>query len=315
MSDSEPLVSVILPTYNRPDYLTAAARAVNEQTYGRIELVVVDDHSSVPAADVLEDVTLDSLEHLTHVRHETNKGANAARNNGIRTAEGELVAFLDDDDRWDSRKIERQVEAFRSAGPEVGVVYTWIQYCDADGNPLNTKTPDTRGDVTYALLTGERVAEFSAIMVRASVVEPAGLLDERFESWQDREWLIRLSTHCEFQPVPELLTTRYMEHGDQISDDFETKRDVSYPLLVEKHRSLAADYGAVCERRFVAEHSRILASSAIRNGYYADARRYLLRALRLYPLSTESYLYLVAALGGKHTHRIARHLKQTVTSS
>jgi glycosyltransferase involved in cell wall biosynthesis len=315
MSEPDPLVSVILPTYNRPEYLESAAHTVNEQTYGNIELVVVDDHSSTPAEEVLNRVTVDSLSRVTHVRHETNRGANAARNNGIRASEGEFLAFLDDDDQWAPEKIKRQVERFQAAGPETGVVYTWIQYAEPDGTARNTKTPETAGDVTKALLTGERVSEFSALMIRASVVDKAGLLDERFISWQDREWCIRLSQHCEFQPVPELLTTRYMDHGGQITDDFESKRDVSYPLFIRKHRSLAAEYGRICERQFVAEHTRILAWSAIRNGFYGEARRLLLHALWYYPLSTESYLFLLTSIGGGYTHRIAKRLKRTFAAS
>jgi glycosyltransferase involved in cell wall biosynthesis len=315
MNNNEPLISVILPTYNRPEYLISAAQAVTEQTYDSIELIVVDDNSSTPASEVLEDVGLDSLVRLRVVRHETNKGANAARNSGIRKANGEFIAFLDDDDRWEPQKLERQAQEFEDAGSNTGLVYTWIQYVNPDGSNRNTKTPNTRGDVTHALLTGKRVPEFSAVMVRAAVTEQAGLLDERFDSWQDREWYIRLSQHCRFQPVRELLTVRYMGHGDQITDNFERKRDETYPLFIRKHRPLAAEYGTFCERRFIAEHSRILAWSAIRNDHYGEARRLLLRALWYYPLSTESYMNLFASIGGKHTHRLAQRLKRTLTSS
>lgn len=315
MNDDKPLVSVILPTYNRPKYLVSAAQAVDEQTYDNVELVVIDDNSSTPASEVLEDVRLDNLARLTVIRHETNRGANAARNNGIRTADGEFIAFLDDDDRWEPEKLEHQVRGFEETGSNTGLVYTWIQYVNPDGSDRNAKTPETRGDVTRALLTGKRVPEFSAVMVRASVIEQAGSLDERFDSWQDREWYIRLSQHCEFYPVRELLTIRYMGHGDQITDDFETKRDVTYPLYIQKHRSLATEYGIVCERQFIAEHSRILAWSAIRNGYYKEARRLLLRALWYYPLSTESWLKFFASIGGKHTHQLARRVRHILTSS
>lgn len=303
-----PLVSVILPTHERPEYLRRAVESVLAQTYDCLELIVVDDHSSTPAHQVLADVSFDSLVDVRHVRHSENRGANAARNNGIRAATGTYIAFLDDDDLWEPEKIERQVECFEDAGPDVGVVYTGVKYIGPNGTGLFVQTPTARGDVTEDILVGKSIAEFSAVMVRSDVIPTARLLDERFPSWQDREWYVRLSKHCRFEPVPEPLMIRQMGHGDQINTDFEAKRDVSYPLFLEKHRPLAAEYGRMCERKFVASLSEMLGMSAFKNGYYAEARTYLMKAILSYPFATNRYLYLFSSLGGRTTHRLSRGL-------
>ncbi|WP_336330088.1 glycosyltransferase family 2 protein [Haloarcula sp. CGMCC 1.2071] len=106
-----PLVSVVIPTYGRDEHLPAAIKSVLNQQYDRIELLVVDDGSPTPVATTLpEDILSDGR--VKTIRHKENRGANVARNTGIQTSNGDYVAFLDDDDRWDETKIGKQVDTF-----------------------------------------------------------------------------------------------------------------------------------------------------------------------------------------------------------
>lgn len=298
------LVSVVVPTYERPDLVREAALSVAAQSYDPIELVVVDDHSSTPARAALSDLPLDSLTAVRHVRHPQNGGVSAARNTGINTASGEYVAFLDDDDRWDERKVAAQVRAFHETDDAVGVVYSGIEH--TTGERSTVATPSLRGDVTYDLLVGKSLAPTSTVMVRRDLLTRVDGFDEDLPSWNDRDLYIRLSHHCEFEPVSASLTVRRSAHGaDQISRDYETKRDITHPRFVSKHRSDAVRYGRRCERRFLASTLLMLAKSARLNGYYVEARRHLLRSIRLYPLDTEQYLHLLPVLGGRYTYRPA----------
>ncbi|EMA27161.1 glycosyltransferase family 2 protein [Haloarcula japonica] len=314
---NDPLVSVVLPTYKRPDNLRNAVKSVHNQTYDRIELIVVDDHSPTPARDTLDSFT-HSDTNVEIIRHNENRGANEARNTGIRESNGEYIAFLDDDDDWDPVKIEKQVEAFREAGPEVGVVYTGSKYVYDDYE--RTVVFSLEGQVTEQILRGRSLGEFTTIMVRRDVIRAAGLPDTDFPSWQDRDWLLRLSCHCEFKPVSEPLTTRRRVTEDsRISDNFEEKRDISYPLFVEKHRELAAEYGWRCERAFMAATTESLGQEALKNGYYSDARKYLLKSLRYQPLDRSRLVYSAVACGGKPTyvaaHTIVRLLHRCRTNT
>lgn len=306
MTGDLPLVSVVIPTYDRPDLLIQAVASVQDQTYPNLELIVVDDHSPTPAAETLAAAGANTPD-LHLVRHETNRGANAARNTGIEAATGTFVAFLDDDDRWLPEKLERQVERFRTAPDDVGVVYTGATSIDADGDVVYVFRPSLRGDVTTEFFRGGMIGSFSRVMVRTTAIDEAGRLDEQFPSWQDREWYLRLSRHWRFEYVREPLVV-HTSPGEQISDDFERKRDVSYPLFLEKHRSLAASYGPRTERQFVASLSRTLGASGLRNGYHRDAVRYLLRSVRYYPFWWRTYAYLLLALGGRLTYRSAKRL-------
>jgi len=313
-ADEAPLVSVVVPTYGRPATLVDALESVNTQTYEEVEAVVVDDHSPESVEPLVREQSFPSIRRVEGIRHDENRGANAARNTGIDAATGELVAFLDDDDVWDPDLLEREVAAFREGGEAVGVVYVGSRIEDSDGDVVGTYVPAVEGEVLLDLFCGRRIAPFSNIMVRASVIEAAGRPDERFPSLQDREWHFRLAQHCEYRPIREALVTHRSTAGTRISDEYERKRDVTYPLFVEKHRSLAAEYGPYYERRFVASLSKTVGAAALANRAYLDALVFFGRSLRYYPFSPETWLYLLLAAGGRFTHGPATYLKRTVTS-
>jgi glycosyltransferase involved in cell wall biosynthesis len=271
-------------------------------------LLIVDDGSPVPASERLTDAAVDGLCSVTFVYHNENRGANAARNTGIRTAAGEYLAFLDDDDRWHETKIARQVDVFSDAGPEVGVVYTGKR--GETRSQTSETLPSAEGDVLKDLFLGANFGQFSSVMVRADVVEAAGLPDERFPAWQDREWFCRLAQHCQFQPVREVLTYRDVAHNDRISTNFVEKRDVAYPLFVKKHYSLAREQGLYCARTFLAGLKKDLGRTAIKAGEYREARKYFVRAFFTNPLYSPVYGYLLASLGGERAYKFAAAVRQ-----
>lgn len=303
-----PLVSAILPTYDRPEMLAEAVESVAAQDYSPIELVVVDDASSTPAEDVVAAHAPDDLRWRC-LRHERNRGANAARNTGLRESNGEVVAFLDDDDRWAAGKVSAQVSAFEAASEAVGVVLVGQRVVAEDGETTSVRLPELEGDATPGLVSDVVGGPFSTIAVRRSAVEAAGPPDERFPAWQDREWLVRLSRHCEFVSLREPLVIKRLGDYEQIGDEFELKRDVTYPLFLQKHRDLAADYDS--ERHFVASLAAGVAAAALSNGYYADARRFAAKAIRTDPRHRVAYLYLLLALGGGRTYASAARLKRS----
>jgi glycosyltransferase involved in cell wall biosynthesis len=313
MSGDEPLVSVVVPSYDRPDRLHDALDSVAEQTYDRIEVVVVDDHSPEPVEQSLTDRRDGYPHELTVVRHDTNRGASAARNTGIERVEGSWIAFLDDDDAWAPDKLARQVDRIRG-DDEVGVVYTGMRVVDDDGNTLRTQRATHSGDLTRTLLCRNVVGSFSVVMVRRAAIEDAGTLDERFPSWQDLEWYVRLSKHWTFAAVEEPVVQITQETGhEQISDDFRRIRDESARLFVEKYESLAADQGRLFRRKFRGWLAfRIGAYNALRTGHIDEARSHLLHAVRWYPFEPKFWLYLGVTLGGRPGYNAAKRVKRTL---
>jgi glycosyltransferase involved in cell wall biosynthesis len=116
---SEPLVSVVIPTYNGTEYLGAAIQSVLDQTYLNVEILVVDDASPKDMAGLVKRFAEPRLKYL---RHDHNQGAVAARHTGVRMAAGEIVAFLDQDDLYHPEKLQAHV-AFLQRHPEIGATY------------------------------------------------------------------------------------------------------------------------------------------------------------------------------------------------
>ncbi|WP_435099989.1 glycosyltransferase [Halorubrum sp. N11] len=306
---SGPLVTVVVTTYNRPSYLRDCVESVLSQTYEPIELVVVDDCSDTPAGETLAEVDTDSLAGYQCVRHRTNRGVNAARNTGVEAGTGAYVAFLDDDDRWVPEKVERHVETFEAAGEDVGVVYSGLKAIHEDG-AREELPPRIDGDLTKALLCRNVVGSMSVVMVRADVAR-AVPFDEEFEAWADLEWFVRVSQRVAFVRLPEALVVyEYTSHG-RLSDDFEKKRR-GYDSFLDRFDDVAASYGRPFHRKMRAWAAFRAGSSALYTGNYGEARRLLFTAVARYPLEPRFFTFLLASLGGRSTHLLARGLSRSL---
>ena len=197
-------VTIIIPTYNRAHLVHEAIDSVLDQTFTDFELLVVDDGSTDNTADVVQGYRDPRLRYLA----QSNQGAAAALNAGLRAAQGEYLAFLDSDDLFHVDKLERQVR-FLDGEPEAGLVFTGHRTMDAPGriDPL----VDPRGGRRVALeqLVKGPVLTFSSILVRMSYVKKAGFFNEDLRTGVDREWLLRLAiTGCRMLGIPEALTIK-----------------------------------------------------------------------------------------------------------
>ena len=112
-------VSVIIPTYNRTEELKRSIQSVLNQTYENYDVIVVDDASTVDISQIVGGFEDDRL--IYH-RLSDNKGAAGARNEGVKIADGDLIAFQDSDDEWLSDKLAKQVE-YLTEKPDFGMVY------------------------------------------------------------------------------------------------------------------------------------------------------------------------------------------------
>jgi len=300
-----------VPTHDRPDTLVDAVESVAAQTYDRIELAVVDDGSTADVPQLLEELSLETLERVRVIEHGESKGANAARNAGVRAANGDYVAFLDDDDRWLPEKIERQVEAIRNADDDVAIVYTGQRLETESGAVANVVTPTEEGPFLANLARGAYFGPFSTVLVDADAFEWTGSLDEEFPCWQDREWYLRLAHHADYVSIPEPLTVRHCTPGS-VSSNYEGRRDVAYPRLLERHGARLADHDPELEGTFRATLAKCMGAAALRHGHYRESLGYLLHSLRQDPTTRWTYVYLGAALGGPATHALARTAKRWV---
>lgn len=310
MKSDSPLVTAIIPAYNRPERTKRAVKSVVDQSYEPIEVILVDDDSTPP----LEDSVFPEHSSLTNsqiITHETNRGANAARNTGIDAASGEYLAFLDSDDEWAPDKIAKQVTKFYDSPATVGAVYTGVRQIDPNGKINSVSCPGIRGKVSKNLLLGNFIGTFSSLMVRSSVFETVDELDPQFPSWQDWEFYLRLSQEYEFEVVKEPLVNRHID-GEQISDDFHRKQRETVPAFREKFEPLAASHGKLFRRKWRGYLAYHIARAALGNRLYIEGRQWLLQSIRWYPLIPHVYVHLLFSLLGGQTYEFARQVKRIV---
>ncbi len=291
------LVSVIVPTYDRPDFLRTAVGSVAAQTHRPIELIVVDDQAPEPVRTVPGDVA-DAFTNTQVIRHATNQGAAAARNTGLEAADGEIVAFLDDDDRWTPEVAKRYVAAFRDAPESVGLVTVGARNVDAEGRTIGTVEPRLQGDALRSVAKGARIGSFSRFAVTPEAVRAAGTIDEELPVWQDLEWHCRLAAHCEFRAIAERLVERRIGGHEQLTDRYVARRDAAYPRIRDRHRPVMAERSRWLARQFMGRLARGLGFSALTSERYGEASCWFARAVRSDPTGWRSYGYLVLTLAG-----------------
>ena len=177
---------------------------------------------------------------------------------------------------------------------DVGVVYAGIEVNWGDHTTYNSATKE--GTLTRDLLKKNVVGTFSTVLVRRSVVDRAGELDERFPSWQDKEWYVRLSQHCEFVPIDEPLIVRHLDGDGHLSDDFEQLSTETYPLFVEKFDSLAQSFGRRYYRQWRSVCAQNVAGYALRLCHEAEARAFATTSIKWYPFRHRPYVLLLKSL-------------------
>lgn len=206
-----PLVSVIIPTYNRGWILKEAIESVLMQDFTDFELIVVDDGSTDNTLDILGDYR----KKLT-VIEQHNQGVSAARNRGIKSASGKYVAFLDSDDLWLPQKLSRQVEYFDSH-PEVLICQTeeiWVR----NGRRVNPKKRHQKfSGMIFEPSLALCLVSPSAVMIRRNLFDEVGLFDESLPACEDYDLWLRISCRHPVILIKTPLIVKRGGHADQLS--------------------------------------------------------------------------------------------------
>ena len=208
---SSPLVSVIIPTYNRGYCVAESISSVLSQEYGNLELIVVDDGSTDETPRLMA-----NFPDLIYLRQEGNYGVSHARNLGIEQARGELICFLDSDDLWEKNKLTIQVDWMQSH-PECKISYSdeiWIRN-GVRVNPMK-KHSKYSGDIYEQCLALCIVSPSSAIM-KSSLLQEVGGFDETLPVCEDYDLWLRIAHRYPFHLIDEKLIIKRGGHEDQLS--------------------------------------------------------------------------------------------------
>ena len=282
------LVSVIIPTYSRPDFISRAIESVLNQTYKPIEIIVVDDNGRGTNNQILTEQVLTNFirsNQIKYIVHEKNKNGSAARNTGAASSHGEYITFLDDDDVLLPQKIEKQVNAIEQ-NPTYAAAYTGFKII-RNSKTLKEVIPTKKGCMHYEMLALTwGIGTGSNPLYKKNAFDAIGGFDESFTRHQDLELLVRFFRNNSIINIPEVLIERNIdsrinsvnyEKFATVKNKFLStfEKDIQkYPIKMQNiiYRNHYAD---------VACHAMQAKAYRVAFRYYAKANSYKTLSLRI----------------------------------
>lgn len=311
-----PVFSVVIPTYNQADYLRVALQSVLEQTYQDYEVIVVNNFSTDPTLDVIRQVKDPRVRIINY----QNRGIiGAGRNVGIRASQGSYIAFLDSDDAWYPKKLERVAEAI-SADPQVGLI-CHDQDIFRDGEKASVARhgprPGFKGNpYEYMLLIGNCVSTSAAVVARRYLDEVGNFSeDPELATVEDYDLWLKLSRVCRFQYLHEILGA-HNYHPASASARTELHLKATLAVL-ECHSQRVQDAHRPAFKRAIRRRYAGAFYGAARQHHRRGALKrtlaYYARTIKTYPLYLRAYVALTLFfvdffLGQSRRRRIVRAL-------
>lgn len=266
----KPLFSVIVPTYNRAEFICGCIDSVLSQTFKSFELVVIDDGSTDATQKLISEYDCDKIKYVKR----NHSGVSTARNTGIANSSGSYLCFLDSDDRWDETKLEKTAN-YISKFPDIHVFHTdeiWFK----NGKILNQKKKHARpsGSVFHLCLPLCCLG-MSTSVVKKELFDDIGVFDTALLACEDYDLWLRVCCKYEVMLIPEPLTVKNGGRDDQLSNQpgldkyrvYAIEKLLKSGRLNEEQRELAS--------RELVRKCKIYASGAIKRGKDNEAEKYL----------------------------------------
>jgi len=257
-------VSVVIPTYNSADTLSRAIDSVLNQTFADFELIVVDDASE----DSTEDVISDYGDRVAFYQHNVNRGGSAARNTGIKHANGQYISFLDADDEWLPEKLELQVNELQKAPDTCVAVYCNRSYVTnysgkireffarLVGTGININNYEGGDELIKEILLMNFSTGASTLVVKKDTIEEIGGFNPNYPRHQDWEFLIRVLKEGKLIHINQSLVIKHdtgqpgpetFEKGKELllsdfSDDISQLESRGYKITQRQHHHLGKIY-------------------------------------------------------------------------
>ena len=277
-----PLVSVIIPTYNRPVELRRALNSILAQTLTDFEVLVINDGEYKNT--VLEIIHSFNDKRIIYSDNQRQKGGNGARNTGIIKSNGKYIAFLDDDDEWLKRKLEFQIKKISKLNQSWGGAYCGYSLLIDDTWINKNNLPEGNFQYKY-LVRKTSIGASSTLIFRKSVFDQIGLWDEDLRRNQDNELLLRFFEKYNLACVNQVLIKI---HGHNIPKGMciENEKD----LYIKKITPVLAKYSPEELNLFWAYHFRAIAFEYSLIGNNRKSIRFLIHSLRYRIISPTSYV-------------------------
>ena len=289
------MISVIIPTYNRAEYLKQAIGSVLNQTLKDFEIIVVDDAST----DNTKETVLGCGDRVSYI-YQDDKERAAARNKGISVAKGEYVAFLDSDDMWMPEHLEKCFDSIEK-NKELGLVYSGSYMVDEAGKIISKmKAVSLKGDMLKYIVSkfSSGGCNASSCMVRKDIFDKAGYFDEdrSLSGSEDWDMWVRIASVTKFLFTKEF-TVKVRSHDKQTSinaDKMATSMIKVLDIVYQNKNILPAIESL--KRESYSSLYTIIAINYYALGFMSMARGYLKKAIRVYPLAFFTNKYILYTL-------------------
>ncbi len=309
--NKKPKVSVIIPTYNRANLVGRAIKSVLNQTYRDFELIIVDDCSTDNTDEVIKEFQkIDNR--IIYLKHDKNKGGSAARNTGIKVAKGEYVAFLDSDDEWLPEKLEKQIIHLNENHFGALISYTGYIRVNDKGN-RSVFIPVKHGDIYNDQLWKDYVSPTSAVMVKSICFKKVGLFDKSLPARQDYDMWLRISRHYTFDYIIEPLVLIYDTNSDSISSNIRARKKAEHLIRLKVIKQIQK-FSVIKQRKILSYHN--FQAGRYFYGKFGTkfGREEMFRAVLLYPLRTEYWIYFLFSFFGDKVYRYMVRFKKYINN-
>lgn len=271
--EKSPLVSVIITTFKRAEFLEKAIESVLSQTYQNIEIIVVDDNDSNSCFRKETEAKMlkyESNDNVKYIKHLNNKNGAAARNTGLQAAKGKYVTYLDDDDIYLEEKVALQVKHLERNSDFKAI------YCGWDRSGF-IETPELNGDLTYEILSGELVIRTNVIMMDREVSISIGGWNEEFKRNQEAVYLLRyFQAGFKIASLPTCLVV--YDSTDRSNESNPKRNEEDFVQFLSEHKQIIDNLSKVNKNLKKKIYSKRYLSILLRYLKYRDFKN----AIRIY---------------------------------
>ena len=306
-----PILSIIIPTHNRPQLLRRALHSALAQTLENIEIIVVDDGSSPPVE--LSDYPASDYPQVRLINLPKSKGGSAARNVGAISANARWLTYLDDDDELLPDMAQLSIDALQKAILEatlpqpVGVLSALVEV-DENRQIVSTHRPPTlakgRHFCLEAIGSHQSFSSKQTLVVERRVLLDIGGFDESFTSRVHTELFLRLNPVCSLIGLPNVTYKLAAHAGPRVSSSLQQRQE-NFHRLLEKHQALFSSYPRRQYADFVFNHAYMLQKKR----YYFAAFKAFWWAVRIQPVQA------LARLGSPYKQQLMKTLSSASVAS
>jgi len=273
-----PKVSVIIPTYKRSELLADAIKSVTSQTEKDIEIIVVSDGVDEKSQDVVRKLQKNDSR-ILYFDYPKSKGGNYARNFGVKKSQSDIIAFLDDDDTWNSLKVQKQLEIL-SKNRSIGLVYTGINQIYPEKNISFKSIPKFRGSLAKKIFFRNYIGTTSTVLMRKKIFVQAGGFDTNLKAMQDYDLWIRSCQLClvDYVKTPEV-NYYNRSSSNQISIDTDKYKE-AFEYIFNKYSNKYEQLTSK-ELQFIkANHYKLIANKHNKNGDIKKSLKYSIEGFK-----------------------------------